>query len=376
MNESLCKSLLASENILVLRRTSDHQFQVVGEPPSWAGLVAPGLILPNEEIEPASLFLFLEYFLHDAPTAWASEDAPPLTSCIWTERLSNGEEMSFTATARRLGPSPLLLIRLLGVDFDERRQVLQRAREMSLAHERLRTEISKKETLLHCLVHDVAGPITSIMSCLGLVQLEENISTRGQELLKIGLAEAIRQREMLQGVLNLFVIELGAMENFSTDPATAPDLLDSVVSVLKQLSPGMIMKGVSHRLILTPDKPASWLVGGQAEQLGRVLYNLLENALRHTPSYSTITVRLEDEGSFLKASIADQGRGLEPNAEGYLFERFRQGEGSKGKAGLGLYFCRITIKRWGGEIGCHSTEQGGALFWFRLPKPKPLNHAS
>ena len=52
-----------------------------------------------------------------------------------------------------------------------------------------------------------------------------------------------------------------------------------------------------------------------------------------------------------------------------LFQKFAQGKKGKGKIGLGLYFCRITVKHWGGEIGHEPREQGGTRFWFRLPRP-------
>ncbi|MGH9602410.1 MAG: ATP-binding protein [Terriglobales bacterium] len=42
--------------------------------------------------------------------------------------------------------------------------------------------------------------------------------------------------------------------------------------------------------------------------------------------------------------------------------------GCRGKAGLGLYFCKMMVERWGGTIGCESIPTGGALFWFRLPR--------
>nr|MDJ0773505.1 ATP-binding protein [Mastigocoleus sp. MO_167.B18] len=51
-----------------------------------------------------------------------------------------------------------------------------------------------------------------------------------------------------------------------------------------------------------------------------------------------------------------------------LFKKFYQGKDKSGKSGLGLYFCRITIERWGGKIGYSPRPQGGSCFWFRLPK--------
>jgi CheY-like chemotaxis protein/HPt (histidine-containing phosphotransfer) domain-containing protein len=53
-----------------------------------------------------------------------------------------------------------------------------------------------------------------------------------------------------------------------------------------------------------------------------------------------------------------------------MFALFSQGKEGGGKAGLGLYFCRTTVERWGGTIGCESLAKKGARFWFRLPRAK------
>src|SRR5208282_5146019 len=51
-----------------------------------------------------------------------------------------------------------------------------------------------------------------------------------------------------------------------------------------------------------------------------------------------------------------------------LFRLFGKGKGSTGKAGLGLYFCKITAERWGGSVGCRNRAEGGTRFWFSLPR--------
>lgn len=371
MSERLFELLLAGEDILVLRRLPGLQFHVVGVPPFWTNVVARGAFLPGATVDPPAIFAFLDHFLYDAQPAWDSDDAAPVTSPIWTEARLDGGAISFTATARRLGGIDYLLIRSLGVDFEERRELLQRAREMALAHERLRLEISKKEALLHCLVHDVAGPLTVMSNCFDLLGLEQGLTPSGRELGQLGKSEACRQEAMLQEVLHIFASELSALENFSSDPLKAPDMLACAQSALGQLRPGMTMKDVSCKLIHVPAETASWRVVGHPEQLGRVFHNLLENALRHTPIHSTITLQIADEGPAISAAILDEGAGVDEKVAPTLFQRFRQGERGKGKAGLGLFFCRTTIERWGGKIGYRAGARGGASFWFQLPKPKP-----
>jgi signal transduction histidine kinase/ActR/RegA family two-component response regulator len=370
VEESQCRSLFAGEGILVLQQTAGRRFRVIGVPPPWVAELEPEEIVAGREVEPAGIFPFLDQFLDDARQVWDAETRPDLTSDIWSQTLGSGREMPFTATARRVGPDAFLLIRTLGVDYEEQRRLLQKARELSLAHERLLKEISKKEALLHCLVHDIEGPATAVSTCFSLIGKDPNLSDDMRELVVLGQSEATRQQVLLRGTLDLFATELSALDHFSSDVANAPDVLQCVRSVIKQLTATFIMKGVAWKLALAPEQKGSWKVVGHAERLERVLYNLLENALRYTPVGSTVTIRIAEEKDYIRVAVEDQGLGLEPGVADKLFERFRQGQRSPGKAGLGLFFCRIMVERWGGKIGCQPLAPGGAQFWFRLPKPQ------
>ncbi len=127
-------------------------------------------------------------------------------------------------------------------------------------------------------------------------------------------------------------------------------------------------KDVTFRISSEGPASTSWKVAGDHARLERILFNLLENALRHTRDGTTIVVRLRDEGSLIRVSIKDQGKGVPETMMPSLFEKFSQGSSDAGKVGLGLYFCRITVEGWGGEIGCLPNMKDGACFWFTLPK--------
>jgi signal transduction histidine kinase len=117
------------------------------------------------------------------------------------------------------------------------------------------------------------------------------------------------------------------------------------------------------------DMTANWKVVGDKSRLDRVISNLAENAYRHSPPESTVTIGLQQEGEYITVTVDDEGAGVAPEMTTTLFQKFSQGKNRAGRAGLGLYFCRITVERWGGAIGYSSRPQGGSRFWFRLPKP-------
>jgi signal transduction histidine kinase len=101
--------------------------------------------------------------------------------------------------------------------------------------------------------------------------------------------------------------------------------------------------------------------------LERMLLNLTENALRHTPSGGSVVLGAEADDGGVRFTVDDQGPGIPEDAVDRLFEKFGQGTTGQGTAGLGLYFCRITAERWRGEIGHVNRPEGGSRFWFRLP---------
>jgi len=94
---------------------------------------------------------------------------------------------------------------------------------------------------------------------------------------------------------------------------------------------------------------------GNPEQLQRVLFNLIQNAIRHTPADGSVVVRAERvAGPAIEIEIADDGRGIDPALRERLFEPFVQGPsrvaGESGTAGLGLAIARAIVAAHGGRI--------------------------
>ena len=79
-------------------------------------------------------------------------------------------------------------------------------------------------------------------------------------------------------------------------------------------------------------------------------------------------MRIDELDDKVFVYIDDEGPGIEENTAENLFNMAYQKGGIAGQAGLGLYFCRINVERWGGAIGCENCPGGGARFWFSLKK--------
>jgi signal transduction histidine kinase len=106
------------------------------------------------------------------------------------------------------------------------------------------------------------------------------------------------------------------------------------------------------------------------ERLQRVLFNLIQNAIRHTPADGSVTVRAELNGEGLEVEVADTGSGLDPGDRERAFEPFyRGGEGQArpaGGSGLGLTICRAIVEAHGGRIW-FADAPSGARVRFSLP---------
>jgi len=258
---------------------------------------------------------------------------------------------------------------LLDATLEEFQQRLmqQKGNEASLNYQRLAKEIQKKEILLHCIVHDLAGPLMGIKGGYELLA-SEPISEQGRKFLEIGLRQANKQETLIREILSAFSAEVESLNEFSVDADNAPDVGRAVRDVGEALSAAFAHSQVKLRLDLELGK--DWKVVGDKSRLERVISNLLENALRYSPANSTVTVGCHDEGDKVLVTIDDEGAGIPPEVAPTLFQKFAQGKKGKGKIGLGLYFCRITVEHWKGEIGHEPRETGGTRFWFRLPRPR------
>jgi signal transduction histidine kinase len=108
------------------------------------------------------------------------------------------------------------------------------------------------------------------------------------------------------------------------------------------------------------------------QNIGRVLNNLVSNALRYTPAGGTVSITAAPLGGGARVEVADSGEGVPPEILPYIFDRFYRGDQSRnratGGAGLGLAIAKGIVEAHGGEIGVESTPGQGARFYFTLPE--------
>jgi signal transduction histidine kinase len=113
-------------------------------------------------------------------------------------------------------------------------------------------------------------------------------------------------------------------------------------------------------------------MSGNPDELHRMIRNLLENAVRHTPERTTVELTARRDGNGALLEVLDDGPGIPAGIEQQVFDRFVRGEGPAdtvggGGSGLGLAIVRAVAEAHGGSVDAGRSTYGGARFSIRLP---------
>jgi signal transduction histidine kinase/CheY-like chemotaxis protein len=361
------QELLSRLGYVFFEHGAKGEFRLLSPAPQWLAHLwsISGEIhssIPVTEKSP-----FLEYFLCEADALLGVDANATCQSEAWVESSPAGKEIPLQALALQVDGKRYLALQSPESQFKEHSRLLQTARNANLEHEKLLREIQKKEILLHCIIHDLSQPL-SVMSVALDCLSDEPVSERAHGFLELGKRAGDQQLSMIRDILQVFSADLKESLDARAVADYATDILQSAKFVVSTYTPVFAASGVLLRFTDPVDEIANWRIRGEAKRLQRVFSNLLENALRYTPASACVTIALEREGEFIRVLVDDEGPGLPADlSPSQIFALFSKGKTQGGKAGLGLYFCRLTVERWGGSIGCESRPERGARFWFRLP---------
>ena len=226
-----------------------------------------------------------------------------------------------------------------------------------------------KDGLIHMIVHDLRNPLWAVFGYLDLMLLDKDQFTQSQtKLLDSCIGSCQDLREMVDSLLDIYKMEEGQMK-LNIEKANLEDLIDaSLQPFLVQATKKQIALSYDHS-----DRKHSILVDPRIVK--RVLANLINNAIRHTPSGGKIKITAgsyQNNGN-LHVEVQDTGNGIAPAYHQKIFDKFEQVKLKKanisvGSSGLGLAFCKLAVKAHGGRIWVESKGEGkGANFQFTLP---------
>jgi signal transduction histidine kinase len=168
-----------------------------------------------------------------------------------------------------------------------------------------------------------------------------------------------RITDMIGDLLDVSRIEAGRMP-IRKQPI---DLVLLIHDTLKSMRTDAVRVG------FTPGVSAA-AITGDPKVLGRVITNLVDNAVKFSAPGDAVTVRVDQGGDGIEVSVEDLGPGIPPEARETIFEKFGQVSGVEQplrSSGLGLTFCKLAIEAHGGSIGVDGEIGQGSRFWFVVP---------
>jgi signal transduction histidine kinase len=252
---------------------------------------------------------------------------------------------------------------------DEMAQLAATFNDLAVQLEETERKQKELETLRRDLIawagHDLRTPLTSIRAMLealadGLVEDPETV----QRYLRTAQQEVRALSNLIDDLFEVAQIDAGGLPIHRQ--ATA--ISDLVSDTLESFSALAAAQGVSLEGEVAPGTDPLVM---DTQQVGRVLSNLVGNALRHTSAGGKVTIRAWRQGDCAWVEVGDTGEGIQPADLPHLFERFYRGEKSRsrltGGAGLGLAIARGIVVAHGGQIGVESQPGLGARFTFTLP---------
>ncbi|MBD2845533.1 HAMP domain-containing histidine kinase [Paenibacillus sp. IB182496] len=297
----------------------------------------------------------------------------PLEASVRRMRRGAARVASGELTAR-VADAGLAEFRELAGQFNTMAANLERSFAQVVAGEQAQRQ------LVANIAHDLRTPLASLQAYAEA--LEDGVVTDEDAVRRyVGTirAETIRLGELIQDVFDLSTLDAadaeagphgshGPGDGARTGDPVSTVVEDLLVELLPRFAPQLAAKSLQLQAS-APERPLA--VQMPERSLVRVLQNLLENAIRHSPAGGRITIETQAASARqIRIAVIDEGPGVTPEERDRIFERFYRIDRSRsrdgGGAGLGLSIARLLVEQHGGEIGVEAAPGGGARFWFSL----------
>ena len=243
--------------------------------------------------------------------------------------------------------------------FNEMAAQLEAAEEKQRELDRLRRD------LIAWVGHDLQTPLASIRVIVEALAdgVVEDPAT-AERYLRTARRDVESLSRLIDDLFDMAQFDAGGLQL----EQRSNSISDLVSDTLETFSALAADQGVTLGGDVAPGVPPVLI---DAQQIGRVLANLVSNALRHTPAGGTVEVRARPASGGVLVEVSDTGEGIGDDDLPHVFDRFYRGEKSRSRAtggsGLGLAIAKAIVEAHGGQIGVESAPGEGARFFFTLP---------
>ncbi|HTG14763.1 MAG TPA: ATP-binding protein, partial [Blastocatellia bacterium] len=250
----------------------------------------------------------------------------------------------------------------LQLELEERERLLTRER---MARAEAESANRFKDEFLATVSHELRTPLNAIIGWSHLLRngaIDGATAARGVETIE---RNARAQAQLIEDILDVSRVITGKLRlNIGS-----VDVASVINAAIDSVQLAADSKGIQLEVTLDP---SARRVSGDSGRLQQVVWNLLSNAIKFTPPGGRVEVRLEHAGSNAQIRVSDTGQGIGSDFLPFIFDRFRQADGtstrSHGGLGLGLAIVRHLIELHGGTVCADSPGRGcGATFTILLP---------
>ena len=226
-----------------------------------------------------------------------------------------------------------------------------------------------KAEFLAPVSHELRTPLSAIVGWAQVLREGSLAASDVQRALSSIDRNARAQSQLISDLLDVTRIVSGKL-HLELQSLHVAHVVEAAADTVRPVADA---KGVALEVAAPPGLPA---VRGDMHRLQQVVWNLIANAVKFTEKDGRVRARVAAEQGEVRIDVEDTGQGISPEFLPHVFERFRQEEGSEGRAhgglGLGLAIARHLVQLHGGEISAHSDGLGqGARFTVRLPAAAP-----
>jgi PAS domain S-box-containing protein len=218
------------------------------------------------------------------------------------------------------------------------------------------------EIFMQMISHDLRTPITVIQ---GHAEMLDERLTEKDEMSDLHLEAITAATQQLAGMMedlsNMMQLERGHLPLLDLEPIEVPEFITRLVRRMAVLGGGRSVEET-----FPPDLPP---VCADSVSLERILTNLITNAIKYSPPDTAVRITAATVGEEMHISVRDFGKGITPEDQPRIFERFfrTKDAGQKLGIGLGLYITRSLVEAHGGRVWVDSEPGKGSLFTFSLP---------
>lgn len=224
-----------------------------------------------------------------------------------------------------------------------------------------------KDEFLATVSHELRTPLNAIMGWSRMLRSGKLDADGTDHALEVVERNALTQKQIIEDILDVSRVITGKLQ-LHRSPVNLGSVIDAAFDAVR---PALEAKGIQ---ITKQVEPGARMISGDADRLQQVVWNLLSNAAKFTPAGGDVLIDLRQRGNCLQLQVSNTGPGIDPDFLPFVFERFRQADGSTtrthGGLGLGLAIVRHLVELHGGAIKAENLQAGaGAIFTVSLPLP-------